>query len=66
MKTIEQQRDQLLAALEMYEVAHLDLFSQCCSNPVTNAWGKQVNMTKLNEAHEAARKAIAAAKGGAE
>lgn len=57
--------DQLVAALEKYEDAHSDLFGQCCSNPVTNAWGKQVNMAKLNDAHEAAGPAIAAAKGGA-
>lgn len=29
---------------------HEDIFSQCASNPVRNAWGKEVNMLRFNEA----------------
>lgn len=57
------ERDEILAALEKYEAAHSDLFGQCCSNPVTNAWGEKVNMTLLNEAHVAGSSVIARAKG---
>lgn len=58
------QRDQLLAALEKYEAAFNSLFVQCCSNPIRNAWGEEVNLSLLNEAHHAAGTAIAAVKGG--
>ncbi|SFB50782.1 hypothetical protein [Delftia tsuruhatensis] len=47
-----------VAALRLYEAAHEDLFVQCCSNPIKNAWGKEVNLTKLNIAHEAAGRAL--------
>lgn len=50
--------EKLEKALKAYEEAHEDLFSQCLSNPVYNAWGKQVDMTKLNEAHELAYKLV--------
>lgn len=40
-----------VAALRLYEIAFSDLFSQCCSNPVYNSFGKEVNMRLLNEAH---------------
>jgi hypothetical protein len=55
------QRFELMAALRKYEDAWEDMFAQCCSNPITNAWGKQVNLALMNEAHEAARSAIAQA-----
>lgn len=29
--------------------AHDSLLTQCCSNPVYNTWGKQVDMTRINE-----------------
>lgn len=41
----------LLTALQKYEDAFGDMFAQCCSNPITDAWGRPVNMLKLNEAH---------------
>ncbi|MBD9583614.1 hypothetical protein IB269_19660 [Delftia sp. DLF01] len=47
-----------VAALRLYEAAHEDLFVQCCSNPIKNAWGKEVNLAKLNIAHEAAGRAL--------
>lgn len=56
---------ELLAALRKYEAAFEGLFAQCCSNPITDAWGKQVDTTLLNEAHELARAAIKA-QGGAQ
>lgn len=45
-------------ALLAYEAAFEDLFAQCCSNPIRNAWGKQVDMTKLNHAHYLAGDAL--------
>lgn len=57
-------RAELLAALKLYEAAHSDLFAQCCSNPITNAWGKPVDMTSLNLAHQAASSAIKKVEGG--
>lgn len=49
---------QVLAALQKYEEAFDLLFGQCCSNGIFDAWGKPVNCTTLNEAHELAGKAI--------
>lgn len=51
---LTKQRDQLMAALEKYQAAYVNLLVQCCSNPITNAWGQQVDMTMLNEARAAA------------
>lgn len=48
----------LLRALQKYEVAFDDLFGQCASNPIQNAWGKPVSLSLLNEAHEVARDAL--------
>ncbi|WNL63657.1 hypothetical protein ST4_099 [Aeromonas phage ST4] len=50
--------DATLAALQKYEEAFDLLFGQCCSNGIFDAWGKRVNCTTLNEAHELAGKAI--------
>lgn len=47
-----------LEALRAYEDAFDDLFCQCASNPITNAWGLQVNMSKLNHAHLLASTAL--------
>ena len=69
---LEKQRDQLLAALEVasgkMKAAHNSMFEQCLSNPVFNAWGKEINVAAINDlqlesSHIDA--AIAAAKGGA-
>lgn len=49
---------QALAALVKYEEAFDLLFGQCCSNGIFDAWGKRVDCTTLNEAHELAGKAI--------
>jgi hypothetical protein len=35
-----------------------DVFAQCCSNPITNAWGKPVDMTKFNDACHAAKDVV--------
>lgn len=40
-----------VAALRAYEDAFEDLFGQCASNPIRNAWGQKVDTTKLNYAH---------------
>lgn len=46
--------DEALKALkrliEAVEDAHSDLFGQCASNPIRNAWGEEVSVAKLNEA----------------
>lgn len=42
-------------ALQAYEHAFEGLFAQCCSNPVKDAWGRPVDMTNLNRAHELAQ-----------
>ena len=61
------QRDELLTALEKYEQAFGEMFAQCCSNPVYDAWGKPVEaLNTLSEAHFIAGKAITHIKGGAE
>ena len=43
--------------------AHESMFAQCCSNPVRNAWGVEVNMLPLNQAYELARAALSAQPG---
>lgn len=58
----DMQNDMLLAALQKYEEAFDLLFGQCCSNGIFDAWGKPVNCTTLNEAHELAGKAIKSTK----
>jgi hypothetical protein len=44
-RSLEQRNDVIAAAIH---VAKKSLFSQCCSNPIKNAWGKPVDFTKLN------------------
>lgn len=68
---LEQQRDKLLAALngalEKMKAAHESMFEQCLSNPVSNAWGKEINLSAINELQLAASRidsAIAKTKGG--
>lgn len=46
-------------ALEAINAAHTAMFAQCCSNPITNAWGKEVDVSALNEAHRLAEIALA-------
>ena len=48
---LREQRDALLAAVNMYETAFEGLFSVCLSNGVYNQWGRAVDCTSLNEAH---------------
>ncbi|TSP14037.1 hypothetical protein [Cupriavidus campinensis] len=43
-------RPSLLLLIGAVEAAHADMFRQCCSNPIKNAWGKEVSVRKLNEA----------------
>jgi hypothetical protein len=42
------------AVVTIYEAAFDSLFGQCCSNPIRNAWDKQVDLSLLNDAHGAA------------
>lgn len=42
----------LKSLTELYGEAWDDLFSQCCSNPVSDAWGNPVNFTLVNKARE--------------
>jgi len=46
-----------LSLIQAIEAAHASMFEQCCSNPITNAWGKPVSLTALNEAQELALRA---------
>ena len=48
-----------LQAVRLYAEAFEDLFAQCCSNPIKNAWGQEVNTTKLNAAHAFASRVLA-------
>lgn len=61
VEALKASHGQMLAALQKYEEAFDLLFGQCCSNGIFDAWGKPVNCTTLNEAHELAGKAIKAA-----
>lgn len=45
-RSLEQRNDAIVAAIS---AAKESLFSQCCSNPIKNSWGKQVDLTKLND-----------------
>lgn len=44
----------LIEALKAYEAAFEDLFCQCLTNPIKNAWGKTVSLESLNVAHSQA------------
>ena len=39
----------LVECIKAMENAHESMFTQCCSNPVYNAWGKQVDVSAMNE-----------------
>lgn len=41
-------RLQLADAVKAMVEAHSSMFEQCLSNPVYNAWGKEVNVGKIN------------------
>jgi hypothetical protein len=47
-------RDELTSALLHLDDAWSELFAQTCSNPVTNAWGKPVDFTEVNNFREKA------------
>lgn len=58
-RATDAQHNELLAALKKYEQAFDEIFAQCCSNPVYDAWGKPVaGLSTLSEAHYLAGKAI--------
>lgn len=44
--------EELASALLILDDAWYNLFGQVCSNPVTNAWGKSVDFTAMNNARE--------------
>ena len=41
-------QDVLSDCIKAMENAHESMFTQCCSNPVYNTWGKQVDVSALN------------------
>lgn len=47
-------RGELTSALLYLDDAWSELFAQTCSNPVTNAWGKPVDFTEVNNFREKA------------
>lgn len=53
----------LLLALFAYEAMREEMFAQCLSNPIYDAWGKPIDLTLLNKAHFLALNAIEQAKG---
>lgn len=55
-RSLEQRNDAIAAAIS---VAKESLFSQCCSNPIKNSWGKQVDLTKLNDLFDLASAPVA-------
>jgi hypothetical protein len=50
--------DDAIDALRKWNAAFEGLFAHCVSNGVFNAWGRRLNCTKLNEAHEASNAVI--------
>ncbi|WP_416048996.1 hypothetical protein [Cupriavidus basilensis] len=50
----ESASEMLRKLIEAVEKAHTSLFAQCCSNPIKNAWGKEVSVAMLNDAQEMA------------
>lgn len=60
---LQTQRNDLAEAARSCVAAFEDLFGQCCSNPVKNAWGKQVDFTKLNDANQLAQQSLRRLKG---
>lgn len=50
--------EELVQSLLALDDGWSDLFSQCCSNPVKNAWGEDVNFTALNKGREVASSTI--------
>lgn len=51
--------DVLDECIKAMEAAHESMFTQCLSNPVYNAWGKQVNLTEQNNMIQVAMNAKA-------
>lgn len=49
-------RTALKALAAQAKKAHSSIFEQCCSNPITNAWGKEVSALELNNLSEMANK----------
>ena len=59
-RQLEQVTGLLREATEAMNKAHDSMFEQCLSNPITNAWGKPVNTTHLNNLQDVALRAEAA------
>lgn len=52
--------DDAIAALKEYEAFFDQLFAQACSNGLFDAWGRPINCTRLNKAHQMADRALKA------
>lgn len=50
----ESASEMLRKLIDAVEAAHHALFVQCASNPIKNAWGKEVSVAALNDAREMA------------
>jgi hypothetical protein len=46
-------------ALKLMIQMHDDLFAQCLSNPIKNAWGKDIDCILVNDAYTKANDALA-------
>ncbi|MGL4751673.1 MAG: hypothetical protein ACRCXB_04510 [Aeromonadaceae bacterium] len=49
--------DKLRKASEIMKAAHNSMFEQCLSNPVFNTWGKELNLSAVNELQVGSRMA---------
>lgn len=52
-------RSVLEDCIKAMEAAHESMFTQCLSNPSYNAWGKQINCSKINDLQTTAMNAKA-------
>jgi len=55
--TLEQMQSCLQDLNQAAKDLHKSMFSQCCSNPIFNAWGQQVDMTAYANLQDASSKA---------
>nr|WP_315528235.1 hypothetical protein [uncultured Achromobacter sp.] len=55
-RSLERQKGEVVLAIA---AAKESLFSQCCSNPIKNAWGESVDLTTLNRLFDLASAPVA-------
>lgn len=55
--TYEQLQSCLITLNDAAREMHDALFSQCCSNPIFNSWGKQLDLSSIAQLQEASNNA---------